>query len=544
MLPFRQSKFLFVTCLISLSLFGEDPPTGRFHRLSAEKDLASTIVNVVFQDRHGYIWIGGDNGLDRYDGHNLLHFSHDPADPDSLGGDHVTDIAEDREGLLWVTTRGGGTSLLDWQTGKAIRFDVGSSRLEKVTMSLRDQVWLASEDKGLFRYDQKELQSPWQRWSHDPADATSLSANRVLGFVNETNRAWVATERGLDLLDTNTNKTERLVGTEAFPLRNIPIRVLDLKDGLLWIGTARGLATLDPETGELEVLLTGRAPTVLLFQDDRAWVGTAGSGLGLLLDGVWTFYRHNPKSSFSLAADEIQTLSLDRSGNLWVGTRGAGVSIMDVKPVLFRSYEPERNRPETDIFRGVSAIAGGPDNSLWIGSERNGLGLFDRDERAVRRFQPEPGNPRSLSSSRVQCLLIDRRGVLWVGTFVGLNRYDGEGEGFTRFSRQESAVGSLSHNSVHALMETGDGVLWIGTENGVTHFRNGRLVPVGDPAQLGHVNTIFEDSRGDVWFATDGPKTVMRLSAMHRMRPSSCATSRFTTSQKKTGCGSGPMGAV
>jgi len=509
----RTALFL-ISMPAMIHAFATDPPTGRFLRLGPEDDLASSIVNVVYQDRLGYIWIGGENGLERYDGRHLLHFDHDPDDPTSLSADHVTDIAEDQDGTLWVTTRGGGLNRFDWSTGRANRVALASNRLTKVALAYDKTMWLASEDKGLIQY-RPEQDEVLKRWRHEPGRATSLSADRVLDFVLSTgDRVWVGTERGLDLLDSETGEIEQLSGTAEFPLRDIPIRTLAMRGTRILIGTARGLAAMNTSTRDIEVLLRDRVPTTIFFQETRLWVGTAQNGLALLLDGQWTHYRHHPNLAYTLAADEVRTLGRDRSGNLWIGTRGGGLSTLDVKPVLFRSYEPDRARGDTDIFRGVSAIADAGEGKLWIGSVRtgSGLGLFDRETGAVKRFEPDPMSPTSLTSGRVLSLLVDSDETLWVGTFAGLERYDGPGKGFTRFTESDG----LSHNSVYAMMEDRTGTIWCGTDNGLTWMREGELERVRDPAIDGRINALFEDERGDVWLGLSPNGLVRYVRAENR----------------------------
>jgi len=109
-------------------------PTTRFVNLTTEDGLIHNEVTAILQDRHGFMWFGTGEGLNRYDGYRFEVFKHDPGNPNSLSSNIITDLLEDREGIIWIATDGGGVS----------RYDPGKDSFSNISGSTRNQSGLSS----------------------------------------------------------------------------------------------------------------------------------------------------------------------------------------------------------------------------------------------------------------------------------------------------------------------------------------------------------------------------------------------------------------
>ena len=253
-----------------------------------------------------------------------------------------------------------------------------------------------------------------------------------------------------------------------------------------------------------------------IVQDRRGfmWFGTK-DGLNRYDGYQFAVFRHDPFDSTSISDSEITALLEDSRGALWVGTRNGGLNRFD------RAHE-RFSRVRGGPRRDITAIVEDSTGALWVSSE--GEGLFrltpsgSQDVR-VERFVHSPADPASLSSDDVSTLVVDRRGVLWVGTLQGLDRLDSTAAGgvsFARSSVRSARPFALIDTAVTALHEDSRGRLWIGSLPGISvvdsarttirhYYHRYRTFRYG----WGLALSIVEDRSGAMWVTTVGE--LMRL---------------------------------
>ncbi|MDJ0841566.1 MAG: two-component regulator propeller domain-containing protein [Acidobacteriota bacterium] len=512
-------RFLVIaTGLLLPSAKPADPPLIRFSQLGRGDGLSDARVNDIVQDRYGYIWIGTENGLNRFDGHRFDIFTPDPENAESISHARISDLEEDHQGNLWVATLGGGLNRLDPSTGKAQRFrpnpeisnTIPTDHIQTIVVTHEDVLWLGTKDNGLVEFDPAGKQ--FRQWHHDPTDSRSPASDTIHTLHIESGRKyWVGTDRGLDLFDAETGIARHIQAgnAEGFSLAGVSVHALMLKNNLLYVGTDKGFAAYNPVTDEVEVLRAGDRVTEIYSQDNRMWLGTRENGLVLWENGRWNAYTASPLSRYALGDNGVRALSVDGSGNLWVGT-AVGVSRANIKDTLFDAVVYREDAPDRITGKGVKAVTRSPDGEVWLGSPGEGLTRLNRETGAYKHYRYQPGNPRSLSHNYVEALLFDTRGDLWIGTIRGLNRLRRTGDGFDRFLHRPGNPATLNHNGVTALAEDHRGVLWIGTQEGLNWWEDGRLrrVPSAEerPGGLppGRVNAICEDQSGNMWIGLTG----------------------------------------
>lgn len=518
---------LFLTVLTASargqSLVGRD----RFQRLSVEQGLSSSVVYAILQDQRGFLWLGTQDGLNRYDGYAFTTFRSDPSDSASLAPGYVRALCQDRAGRIWVGS-GGGLAALDPRSGRVRRythqlrdgrspanlavetlaldrdgtvwavafggglffFDEKRDRFVRyrfrqplrskpVLALLADRagaLWLGTQGSGLFRLDPRS--GAVTAYRHDPTNPTTLSGDVVMSLAEDpAGRLWVGTEgRGLNRLDPSTGHVTRLPLGGSLGTANVWTLHPD-RAGNLWIGTeTAGLRRLNPRTGEIKIYHSDPKNTASLgsesvfsLHEDRAgtlWVGTYGGGLCALHRPEapgFFHYQTDPAAPNAAALNVVLGLGRDATGRLWVGTQG-GLQALRGRPEAMRAETPPVAL--TDEVHSLRATRGG---TQWVGTFSQGALAFDPRTSKARAF-PDITRPAVRIASRqmaVARILEDRAGVLWFSTEGdGLRAYDPRTGEVRVFLNRANDPTSLSNNYLTALGEAADGSLWIGTFGG------------------------------------------------------------------------------
>ena len=532
-----------VGTLMLISMTATTPLNAqRLDHLSIEQGLSHGAVHAIIQDQQGLMHFGTEDGLNTYDGYSITVSRHEPSNPNSLTSSNFGKIYEDRAGILWFGTWGGGLDRYDPRTGTFTHYvhdpddpnSLSSNRIEFIYEDHAGLLWIGTESDGLNRFVPET--GHFIRYQHDPDDPNSLGNDRALAvWEDEDGTLWIGTDRGLDRFDRQSETfitAYRHDEDNPSSLSSSRIRALaGDDDGHLWIGTrGGGLNRLDRATGQIRRFLHDPAePTSLsdnavarLFVDSQGtlWVSTYTGGLNRYHPETESFshYTYDPRDPKSLSHNRVEAFWEDRSGVLWLGTRGGGVNMLDLKPKKFTNYTHDPEEPNGLPHPSVRDIAQAPgdDNTLWIGTDGGGLTRFDRAGNLFHHFRNDPDDANSLSSDRVLTLHIDSTGTLWVGTYTGgLNRVTPRGNRyqFTSYQHDPDDPRSLSHNRVLSLFETREGTLWVGTAEGLNRLRR---TPDGaasfdifrhDPADETSLNDSYvivmtQDRAGTLWIGT------------------------------------------
>jgi ligand-binding sensor domain-containing protein len=194
-------------------------PTGalgrpiRFERLSQEEGLSQSTVMCILQDSRGFIWLGTEAGLNRYDGRSVTVYRRDLHNTGSLTSDFVQGLAEDPSGDLWVATEGGGLVRWERATDRFVRYGAGldkgdgpgSAQLRTVYLDRKGVLWVGTKDAGLARRDPKS--GRWQRFTHSEEDPSSLCDDGVYAiFEDGAGRLWIGTNAGLARFDAASGR--------------------------------------------------------------------------------------------------------------------------------------------------------------------------------------------------------------------------------------------------------------------------------------------------------------------------------------------------
>ncbi len=521
-----------------------------FDHLTLEDGLSQSEVTSMLQDRVGFMWFGTREGLNRYNGYEFVVHKSDPDDPATISDNFVTALCEPRFGrgwVMWVGTRN-GLNRFDRDTGRFTRYlhdpadaqSISGDRIGTILEDRAGRLWIGTEDGLNLRLPQPpNAEERFVRFRHQPDDPDTLSSDVVTSLWEDRTSAatviWVGTVSGLDRLEVRSgpDKTTPVVAITRYPrgapegdrLSSDGIQSLfQTQDGTLWVGAnGEDFFSLRSFGGEarrhqaVEPGATNPPLMVTAFQesDGVLWIGTFGGGISLLRlrDGVMRTVRHRDGDHTSLSGNYVLDLFLDSAGRLWVGTSGAGVSAYSAQKRHFARLKREADNPRTLSHSSVLSVLETDDDTVWVGTVE-GLNKYDRRSGVVRQFRHNPADPATLPSDIVFSVAAvpgSRGEALWVGTRDGLARLEVSSGRFRRFQHDERDPSSLSHNRVCTVLCDRRDRTWVGTDEGLDlfdpatdSFKSYVHDPMDPSSLVGKsVVHLFEDSRGLIWVATN-----------------------------------------
>jgi signal transduction histidine kinase/ligand-binding sensor domain-containing protein/CheY-like chemotaxis protein/HPt (histidine-containing phosphotransfer) domain-containing protein len=501
--------------------------------LTTSEGLPQGTVYATLQDSQGFIWLGTEDGLVRFDGHELVRYAYSPNARGGLPGNFICQIAEDAHHDLWIAIKDVGVARWNRSsdTFTVYRHDpanpqsLASDATNTVLVDARGRIWVGTRDAGLDILD--SASGHVEHLRHDAGNPASLTDDRIYSLtLDRSGNLWVGTGAGLDRRQPDGGFIH--FGHAAADPRSLSggqiSSVLEDRSGALWVGTHDG--GLDRMERSGRVTQTFRhdplRKTSLSADDVRAvledpaghlWVGTA-EGLDLLdrSSGEFIHYRHDASDAESLRDSFVMSLYEDAAGLVWIGTRAGGVSRWDP-----RSWELGAHRPAWLEDKLVTAFADAPNGKVWIASLGGGLVQFDGSTGEAAEVDRLVGRRNAVGDQRVMSLRQDARGSLWIGTMTsGLRKLTADGR-VESIPVKPGDPRSLSAAGIMTIFEARSGRIWIGTNGGGANVLDPgtgliRQLPYGtQPGAVTapNVTAIAEDPSGDFWVGTDGGGLVL-----------------------------------
>ncbi len=409
-----------------------------FTRLSADDIRSLGGVFVITQDQQGFIWLGGKNGLRRYDGYQFREFRHDLTDPTRLSSNDVSDLLVDRKGRLWIGLLSGG---------------------------------------GLNRYDFDS--DTFIDYPLHPDDRQQYAHVSVYNMAEDgQGNLWLAThESGLLKLNHATGRFSRY-DSETLGLRNNSVRDLAIdRHGGIWVATMNdGLHRFDPETGatrhyRVDPVQSALGPSgnqlfrVYIDRFDNVWVGTKFNGLSRFdtKSGLFSHFRHDPADPGSIGSGMIWDIHEESSGVLWVATRGGALNRFDKWTQQFQRYYPEAYQV-TGLSGPVISLFSDSTGDLWLGTYNSEVNRIIRRLPQFAVVQHDPTDVAAgLPANTVDFLFEDSSHGIWIGSERALTRTDPARSRFTHYYRRPRAENPLPHAAIKSMVEMPDGTYWLGT---------------------------------------------------------------------------------
>ncbi len=485
-----------------------------FEHYSNEQGLSNESVNSIIQDKYGFLWIGTDAGLDRFDGYEFKVYGNEIPSSSGLESNEITSLLEDNTGCLWVGTDGGGLYRYDRIKDRFVRFGNGKNLKQSLTNQhinyLYDDsqgIWAATDNglmlintitKKIFHYRNNE---PNQN------DITSICSSGKSKY-------WIGVGKG------GVYQFDLATGIFKPLLKQLDVhKVFVDSHGLLWIGSAnKGLICYNVVMNSFKSYtnIPGKNSSISgnnimdIFEDNShvLWIATY-KGLNRFDYSFKKFirYKNDPSNLFSINSNIVNTIYQDREGTLWVGTHNGGLNKTNIFQDHFENY---LNSNITSDRTNVNAFLEDSKGNLWVGTFGGGIYIFNHNMELVKRILYRSNNSNGISSNIIVCLYKDKEGCIWISTGDnGLDKYNPVTGKFTTF--KNGSIGSISGNFVTDVYEDKNGDLWAGTYgSGLNKFNRKTNTFISwkhnpqDPNSLinNFITGIFEDELGNFWIAT------------------------------------------
>ncbi|WP_460813090.1 EAL domain-containing protein [Luteimonas pelagia] len=478
-----------------------------FERLGSEQGLAQNTVTSLAQDAHGFVWVGTQGGLHRYDGQRFQPFRHDPRRLGGLPDSFVTALATSDDGVLWIGTYSQYVTRLDLRSGTFRTYPgAASPGAEHVRALLPHDghVWVGTS-LGLERL--APASGVRDLVLRIPAKTGAQRAQALV--ADRAGAVWFGSSAGLHRVGPRGG-IER-VG----PAVEVNALLLDA-EGRLWVGRDDGLHRLADGGRSLVPVWPAdgrRAPVVALAQapDGMLWAAVPQSGLVRLAPdgGQVTLVAEDPAIPASLHENSILALMVDDGGQLWAGGSFRGIAVADPRGARFpyAVHLPESMRAGAIAESSIRSVAQDGAGRVWLGTDAGQLLRFlPEDAKFEDLTRLLPGQDGGPSTLRVMGFARAPGGQLWMATTRGLMRLDPDAPSLVPIPLAGMPAPNL--RSI-AGDRRGNGV-WLGTtQHGLLHFRpdTGQVRPVpGTGHRTGGlvqaIHAIQVDDRNRVWFGT------------------------------------------
>ena len=425
-----------------------------FRQITTSEGLSNNNINCLYRDSRGFLWIGTNSGLNRYDSYNFQQYYQDT---DNLPDNRINNIFEDWDGNIWIDSEQ-GYAIYDYQTGKfdpdcegrLHRFNISCDTISKAGMSREMKYLWVHDDHKIYLYNPRQKMTKIYPLMNSPVSGLFVTDRYIYSIYNDGK---------LYLTDINSSLNQEIRIPQQYGSllrKHYPSVYVDRNDGI-WVHTFQNSLLLykkNLQTEWQEIKLPAhneqfnRIRTLTEDANGHIWLITSHLGAFIcpLPSGNLTQFTHNSLKSHTLASNNLSAIHIDREGIVWIGNFRHGVSYYVPQSQVFLNQKLRRYN-EIISFCEDSI-------SIWYGTDGGGL---------MRQGHNDP-MPRQIATPANVIITIkkDSRGRLWLGSFQnGLLCYD-HGK-ITQYTSQNSG---LLGNDIYGIQEDKEGNILVGLLNG------------------------------------------------------------------------------
>jgi len=526
----KPSYCLFIlVILMSFSYFPIFASPFRFTTITTDNGLSNNTINVIYKDSTGFIWLGTQNGLNRFDGINIENY------PD-FNNETIFTICETDPTNLWIGTNF-GCKVLNRKTGQIQAMDLKESGIIRYFLFHNKILYICS-DKGLFVYKENKIEK------------SAIEIKQLTGIVidNEGNY-WISCSDGLVFHNPANLNTEKFLYSKTTAVLN-KFNCLDIFDSGIFIGSENaGLLFFDRKIHTINRFMDiGNECVMNLTHDENyLYAGTNGSGLKIIsLENkkIMTL-DHDVNNPYSISSNAVYSFLYDK-GMYWIGTYLSGLNYISYSTDFFKVYTSPgklntqdlnvrsfwigktQNKNEFNligtrngfyyisqsIFRKFSTentpelksniiLNIYPWKHLFlIGTYNSGLYIFNPQTMSLSEF----GNDQLFRNNSFYDFTSDNEGNIWFATLNGVICYDVSADSIRNYT---VANAGLPDNFVFSILRDSKNRIWIGTSEGLcfydpeTNLITNNILPGNLKIDLKMIRHISEDSSGDIWICSE-----------------------------------------
>ncbi|WP_293942439.1 MULTISPECIES: two-component regulator propeller domain-containing protein [unclassified Sphingobacterium] len=543
-------RILLVTTLAMLTFlcYGQNEPVT-FQRYYSKDGLSSNTIYSIFRDSYGFLWLGTEDGLNRFDGRRYHVYRYDANKENSLMANHISALCEDKKGRVWIGTNGGGLSYFDRQADRIRTYNLTpdgkwlSAAINAIDKDLNGNIWVASYG-ALFILNVDDLQKKVDQ-KYRPVVETFAGKVTNCVFRDRQNNMWVSSERAVFRISSDLKTIKRFeVLSEGEGYENgVEITsIVEDDKGRIWIGSMLGLKYLNQGASQFNKFIVGpgkgnlSSPRIYALSYNLKhciWIGT-DNGLDVLNTNDFSVhtFKPDPSNIHSLSHKSIRSICIDNSGIYWVGTFRGGLNKYDTNLSQFRLKSLDFLAGMTGDPAVVTSFAE-YQHKIFLGVDGAGVWKYERDSDRLLPVKLAANLPSDLT-----VLALERqRDQLWIGTYQhGVLCHDlisGDLKRYTAGNKEDN----LNNNDVFCLKTDFQGNIWVGTNGGGINViqKGGAIVKKyrrteGDSADLrlpgNFIRALEEDQDHHMWIGTYG-------SGLARYDPGTKRTAIFNMENNK-----------
>ena len=425
---------------------------------------------------------------------------------------NITCLIEDRNGNIWFGTYNGGIYKYVMSESRMEVIDlpkkgVASNFVYCLTEDSKGSVWAGTFGGGIAVFNGDSM----RRFN----SANGLKATKIYDIIEDVEGNILIADQDNGLTIFKGDAFETFNEKEILPNPNVNAIYQD-KVGSMWFGTNAGITRYNPGSGKRALIYNGKNNSlyddIRFFREDsdrNLWIGAYDGGVTLYNMKKSRFEAQPYINSILYKDGIVKALEIDRRNNLWVGT-SEGVVVGTINQQNFKRY----TLLDSLTVVGITALYCDPGGDMWIGADKmGGLPGLIKYNSSREEFKKVP----ALSGIIPKTLVMDKKGVLWIGTSEGLKAF-----------RNDSIILSITQNdgllsnNINLLTIGDDNSIYIGTNNGLNRYfpDSNRIFSYternGFPGIETMPNAVFKSTTGDLWFGTANGAT--------RLTPSEAST--------------------
>ena len=511
--------FVFLTNLVFSPIYSQSQSI--FKKIDQTNGLSNDRVSSIVKEKNGFVWIGTDNGLNRFDGNKIKIYNKQNS---ALSSNDIVDLLIDHKGKIWIATFGGGLNVYNPSNDKFITYknspndtkSIPSNELNTIFEDSNGIIWLGTKN-GFSFFNEKE--QTFKTYKFESKNRFSISHNDVRSIYEDGNKnLWIGTfGGGLNKFDPATGKFYRIKSSSSISPDYIH-SLCGINKNEILIGTSgKGLLTFDVNSLSFQKKTYGIDKTINIVRCiERArngivWIGTDGVGLFKIkninsVHPIVTNYSNDSQSESSISSNAIYGVLEDEDSNIWLGTAWNGVNVLSLnKEYTFISSTNKGESPISvlSIYKNREA--------LFMGLDGKGLTVLLEKTRVAKHYNSK--NKNAIGDDYIQYINEARNGSLWIGTFVnGLVNFNYKTGSFTQFKQKIGDPKSLSFNDVRYIVEDEKNNIWVATWGGGLNYYNvitkefkSYKERKGDKNTISSDNVISLQKDGhSIWLATFG----------------------------------------
>lgn len=528
---FRFNFLLFLWGWISITATSvlAQKPVLSFQHLKLTTGYSESTTRFIGEDAWGYVWIGSDDGLNKYDGYSFTAYRNDFTNKYSISNNDNKEFLRDSKGNIWIATRN-GLNLYDpilnrfynFRSKRYKCFEKLDGDIEDLTEDESGNIWVTVGSEGLYKIT--SLDKEPEQFVFNAAN----NAQKLFGITTDRRgNLWVGTRDGLLKFNLNTNTFEDMRPRYGlgYQVRNL---FYESEYDRLWMSTTDGVKIIDMASGHMKEYRNIRSNSnslsgnniikivryenqkylaavdgggvdcldlsadkiyhyttenegqlsvnniTYIYKDSKnnIWVGTFMNGVDYsnAQTNMFNMVRNNPLSESSLKKGIVTNFLCDRNGNLWVATDGGGLYLKKKNTDKYIAFNPSPQKFDF-VHYPILTLAEDREGLIWIGTYGGGMVSFNPANKAIEVFLNDRNNPNSINNNNVRNLIVDKKNNIWIiGFYSGISVYNKKTRSFKHYRHEDSEKHSLLSDWNQRLYEDSRGTIWLTSFKGLNKY--------------------------------------------------------------------------